>query len=465
MEFKEAASGLPDDLWETYSAFANTEGGTIVLGVAEDRSTGDFRPVGVPDARSAISDFWNTVRNPKRVARDVMLYDGVRVEQEGDVELVVIDVPRAERGDKPVTVYDRRRRGFVAWVRRGSGDHEASELDLRQMAYDSEPRADRRALEEFEVGSLCPDTVRRYRSIFAERKPRSPWVADGDEDFLYHVGALAKGAGGRVHPTRAGLLAFGYEYEITNLLPQYLLDYREEVSPDLRWDDRVVSLDGDWSGNLIDFYLTVTARLLTRFRSPFRTDRTGMRHGSENPVTEAVNEAVTNALVHAYYGGASTVTVVLRPERLEVTNSGTLLVDRDVAIAGGTSETRNPTLMRLFNFIGASDRAGSGVQEIWETWSASFGSEPELAEIHSPSPSVRMCLPLAPARPAVRPLSSEAVLDAVRKSPGGLTSRDVQDRFGVSERVAQNRLRELLAPESGVERVRDGRAWRYRITP
>lgn len=83
MEFKEASTGLPDDLWETYSAFANTEGGTIVLGVAEDRSTGDFRPVGVPDARSAISDFWNTVRNPRRVARDVMLYDGVRMEPEG----------------------------------------------------------------------------------------------------------------------------------------------------------------------------------------------------------------------------------------------------------------------------------------------------------------------------------------------------------------------------------------------
>ena len=333
------------------------------------------------------------------------------------------------------------------------------------MAYDSEPRADRRALEEFETSSLCPDTIKRYRSIFAERKPRSPWVADGDEDFLYHVGALAKGADGRVHPTRAGLLAFGYEYEITNLLPQYLLDYREETSPDLRWDDRVVSQDGDWSGNLIDFYLTVTSRLLGRFKSPFRTDRTGTRHGAENPVTEAVNEAITNALVHAYYGGASAVTVILRPELLEVTNPGTLLVDRDVAIAGGTSETRNPTLMRLFSFIGASDRAGSGVQEIWETWPSEFGSEPELAEIHSPSASVRLNLPLSAAMAPARPPFSDAVLDAVRKSPEGLTSRDVQDRFGVSDRVAQKRLRGLLAPGLGVERVREGRAWRYRVSP
>lgn len=331
------------------------------------------------------------------------------------------------------------------------------------MTYDSEPRADRRALEEFGVDSLCPDTIRRYRSIFAERKPRSPWVADSDEDFLYHVGALAKGRDGLIHPTRAGLLSFGFEYEITNLLPGYLLDYREEVSGDLRWDDRVVSQDGDWSGNLVDFYLTVTGRLQARFKSPFRTDRTGARHGSDNPVTEAVNEALTNALVHAYYGGAPSVTVILRSDRLEATNPGTLLVDRDVAIAGGTSETRNPTILRLFNFIGASDRAGSGLQEIWETWSEAFGSEPELLESHSPS-SVRLNLPLGAATPRARALTADAVLAAVEETPGGLTSRDVQRLFGVSERVAQNRLRELLSLDRGVERVREGRSLRYRVS-
>lgn len=38
LEAKRASNGLPSSLWETYSSFANTDGGAILLGADEDKS-------------------------------------------------------------------------------------------------------------------------------------------------------------------------------------------------------------------------------------------------------------------------------------------------------------------------------------------------------------------------------------------------------------------------------------------
>ena len=47
-EFKSARGGMPGSFWESYSAMANTQGGSIVLGVAEKPSGLVWE--GVPDA-------------------------------------------------------------------------------------------------------------------------------------------------------------------------------------------------------------------------------------------------------------------------------------------------------------------------------------------------------------------------------------------------------------------------------
>lgn len=65
LECKKATKGVPNSLWDTYSAFANTYGGTILLGVVEhmdeQNNTKRFEIVGVEDAEKIRKDLWFTV--------------------------------------------------------------------------------------------------------------------------------------------------------------------------------------------------------------------------------------------------------------------------------------------------------------------------------------------------------------------------------------------------------------------
>ena len=42
LECKKAENNLPKSVWETYSSFANTNGGTILFGIEENMKAEDF---------------------------------------------------------------------------------------------------------------------------------------------------------------------------------------------------------------------------------------------------------------------------------------------------------------------------------------------------------------------------------------------------------------------------------------
>jgi ATP-dependent DNA helicase RecG len=67
---------LPREFWPTYSAFANTRGGVILLGVRED--SGRFTLHGVDEADRVITDLFNTVNNPDKVSINLLADTHVR---------------------------------------------------------------------------------------------------------------------------------------------------------------------------------------------------------------------------------------------------------------------------------------------------------------------------------------------------------------------------------------------------
>ena len=101
-EFKAARSGLAGSVWDTDSAMANTDGGVVVLGIAQ--KDGRFAVEGVPDATKMKQDFWNTVNNRGKVSTNLLSNDEVTIESIHGQSVIVVRIPRATRRQRPVYV-------------------------------------------------------------------------------------------------------------------------------------------------------------------------------------------------------------------------------------------------------------------------------------------------------------------------------------------------------------------------
>lgn len=112
-------------------------------------------------------------------------------------------------------------------------------------------------LNEMDMTVFNKESVRSYRQRMRLSRPGHVWEALEDEDFLLKLGAVGIGSDGKKHPTSAGLLMFGNEYDIVREFNAYFLDYQEQYDADTRWTDRIISSSGDWSGIVLRFQVAV----------------------------------------------------------------------------------------------------------------------------------------------------------------------------------------------------------------
>ena len=379
-EVKKAEGGLPIALWETYSSFANSNGGVIILGIGE-RNDGSWYTTGLKNTAKLERNFWNIIHDTKKVSINLLSDKNIQsYEINGDV-ILVINVPRAKRDQKPVYINNDLFGG--SYRRDGDGDYHCSKAEVRAMLRDAvENTADMKIVEQFDLSVINSESLHGYRNYHRTYKPEHVFHRLSDEEYLIRIGAAAVAEDGSIHPTAAGLLMFGEEYNIVREFPEYFLDYREMLDPTTRWTDRVQSSSGDWTGNIQDFFFRVNSKIAQGIKTPFRLE--GITRIDDTPVHKAVREALVNCLVNADYYLPQGVVVRNETASLIIENPGSIRTGKKQMLKGGISDPRNKNIMKMFNLLGIGERAGGGIPDIYQVWEYQGWEPPVIEETYNP---------------------------------------------------------------------------------
>ena len=130
IEAKEALGGLPESIWETYSAFANAEGGVILLGV-EELPDKRLNALNLLDPQWLLEDFWTMINDPELVSVNILKPEHVQLHRGEGTQIIAITVPPAPANLRPVYVFQDKR--WQAFRRRGEGDYRCTQEEIEEM--------------------------------------------------------------------------------------------------------------------------------------------------------------------------------------------------------------------------------------------------------------------------------------------------------------------------------------------
>ena len=383
LECKKASNEVPKSVWETYSSFANTVGGDILLGVQENMEEEDsekrFSIIGVTNANKIKKDFWNTL-NSDKVNRNLLKDEDVQSFEIDNHTVVCIHVPEASYLDKPVFINGNLLKG--SFKRNYEGDYHCHDDEVKEMLRDAnEAGNDGMLIENYTMDDVDLATLAAYRQRFRIANADHVWNDIDDKEFLKMLGGYVVDRSTRKEGlTMAGLLMFGKGAPIRERFDNLRMDYidKTNIVGNSRWSDRL-TYDGRWENNLYNFFIIVSRKLTFDLKRPFRLE--GMSRDDEPPTYKAIREALTNLIIHSDLMITGILKVVKEDQSFLFSNPGSLKIPVSDIYEGGNSKARNPRLQKMFRMIGFGDNAGSGFPTILNVWKDENWRKPVIYEL------------------------------------------------------------------------------------
>lgn len=355
-EFKEWPFA-PDDVAATLVAFANTEGGRLLLGIA---NTGQV--VGVSNSDQVMQTVdqiaYQNSEPPLIIAQEVATTPDNTV-------VVVVTIPRGDlrpyrtnRGDYFIRTASGRRRAtrqeLLRLFQAADSLHydemaltRATLIDLDRYAFEDYLRqAYQRSMEDFEIG---------YETLLANL-------------------SLIKPSEQELHPTVAALLFFGRN-------PQKFLPTAHVVAARVPGKDLAAAPSDvkNIGGRLPDILEGAMRFVEIHLPAPHHIQRLEPEARPELP-SAALRELLVNALAHRDYTVASPVRVFVFDHWVQIRTPGGLPnnVRIETIRLGGAHVLRNPMIYTLFRRYGLVTGVGSGVYRSIRQIHAATGEDPQL---------------------------------------------------------------------------------------
>lgn len=361
-EVKDASGGLPKSMWETVSAFSNTAGGWIILGVKEIKTNGvsTFEVVGVEKVEKMEQDVVNTLRSVSKFNVPILVKAQKFMFENKTVLAFYIPIST----NKPVYYGNTLNNTYI---RVGSGDRRATDIEIdilmreKTFGVKSEMEVDGATFED-----INPQSLQTYRRRIRDYNPDFRYNDLEDKEFCEKTGIMSRGV-----LSYGGLLMFGRGEVVQKYVPHFWIDYIEipgttYSDAECRYTYRMPEQENIW-----EYFKVLLQRLRLYVDNPFMAGPDGFSP-EDNSQLYCLREGLVNLLAHADYFSPMHSTIRVFSDRIEFQNPGMFAVRISDNPGKLKSVPRNPNIISFFRFARQGENAGYGIDKILR-WSKLTG--------------------------------------------------------------------------------------------
>ena len=423
IEFK---SILTENLKYEVLAFANTDGGSIYVGVDDDGNA-----IGLENIEGSMLSITNMIRDS--IHPDVTLFTSVKEISLDGKPIIEIDVRKGT--ERPYFLKGKGIRPEGVYVRQGTSSVPASYSAILKMIKETSDDSYERAV------SLVQDLT--FSGIEAAFRGRNLGFSAAEKRTL----------GLTTQDNLYTNLAFLLSDQCTHSIKAAVFEGDSKAA----FKDRK-EFHGSVLSQLEEAYSFINRynRINSEFNGLVRTDR-------RDYPEQAIREALVNAIVHREYALSGPILINIFENRIEITTLGGLvsgLTVNDIML--GVSILRNRNLGNIFYRLQLIEAYGTGITKIME----SYGDHSEKPKLDISDNAFRITLPNTNCRKAGKQkgrISSreEKIIDLFQGNET-IARKDIEEALGVSQATAILIARDMVEKDI-LLRESGGKYSRYRL--